>query len=84
MTAKRVVITGMGCVTPIGNNLRSFWQSLTTGKSGVDKITYFDVSEFSSKIAAEVKQFDATQYIDSKALRRMDRFVHVIARRDRH
>ncbi|MCK4904794.1 beta-ketoacyl-ACP synthase II [bacterium] len=75
MQPKRVVITGMGCVTPIGNNVKEFWASLLEGKSGIRKITYFDVSSYTSQIAGEVKDFDPSAYIDAKNARRLDKFA---------
>lgn len=75
MQPKRVVITGMGCVTPIGNNVKEFWASLLEGKSGIRKITYFDVSSYTSQIAGEVKDFDPSAYIDAKNVRRLDKFA---------
>lgn len=75
MNKTRVVITGMGCVTPVGNNLQDFWASILEGKSGIERITYFDVSEYSTQIAGEIKNFAPTRYIDTKGLKRMDRFV---------
>ncbi|MBU0533604.1 MAG: beta-ketoacyl-ACP synthase II [Candidatus Omnitrophica bacterium] len=75
MQPKRVVITGMGCVTPIGNNVKDFWASLLEGKSGIQKITYFDVSSYTSRIAGEVKNFDPSAYIDAKNVRRLDKFA---------
>ncbi len=75
MQPKRVVITGMGCVTPIGNNIKEFWASLLEGKSGIRKITYFDVSSYTSQIAGEVKNFDPSAYIDAKNVRRLDKFA---------
>ena len=70
---KRVVITGLGAVTPIGIGKDVFWQSLVAGKSGVDRITRFDPSEYATQIAGEVKDFDPTQYIEKKEAKRMDR-----------
>lgn len=76
MEEKRVVVTGLGTVTPVGNDVVSFWQSLKEGRSGVGAITTFDASAFDSRIAAEVKGFDASSYgLNSKDLRRMDKFV---------
>lgn len=72
---RRVVITGMGVVTPIGLNVEEFWSSLVAGKGGVCRITRFDPSAFSTQIAAEVKGFDPSTVIDRKELRRQDRFV---------
>ncbi|MBD0380390.1 beta-ketoacyl-ACP synthase II [Paenibacillus sedimenti] len=71
----RVVITGMGVVTALGQDLETFWGNLTSGKSGVSLIENFDVSEYPTRIAAEVKDFDIEQYVDRKEARRMDRFV---------
>jgi 3-oxoacyl-[acyl-carrier-protein] synthase II len=71
---RRVVITGLGALTPIGNTVSDFWQSLIAGKSGVGPITMFDASNSPVKIAAEVKGFDPEEYIDPKAARRMARF----------
>ena len=73
---RRVVITGMGTITPVGLNVNEFWSSLVAGKGGVGHITRFDASAFSTKIAAEVKGFNPSSVIDRKELRRQDRFVH--------
>jgi 3-oxoacyl-[acyl-carrier-protein] synthase II len=72
---RRVVITGLGCVTPIGNNVDSFWQNLITGKSGIGHISSFNPEGFSSQVSGEVKNFDPSAYIPPKELRRMERFV---------
>lgn len=72
---KRVVITGMGVVTALGQDLETFWGNLTAGKSGVSYIENFDVSEYPTRIAAEVKDFKIEDYVDRKESRRMDRFV---------
>ncbi|WP_019879487.1 beta-ketoacyl-ACP synthase II [Succinispira mobilis] len=74
--SKRVVITGVGAVTPIGIGKDEFWNNLIAGKSGIGLITRFDTTDFTSKIAGEVKDFDYTQYVDKKEGKRMDRFVH--------
>lgn len=71
----RVVVTGMGVITPIGLDLPSFWKNLLDGQSGVGSITKFDVTDFPAKIAAEVKGFEPEQYIDRKEARRMDEYV---------
>jgi len=71
----RVVITGMGVVTALGQDLETFWSNLTAGKSGVSRIESFDVSEYPTQIAASVKDFNIEQYVDRKEARRMDRFV---------
>lgn len=71
----RVVVTGIGVISPLGLDAKSLWQALVSGKSGVDHITSFDPESLMTKIAAEVKDFDPSQYIDRKELRRMDRFT---------
>src|SRR5436309_2452232 len=74
-TERRVVITGLGVVSPLGNDLDTFWTSLIAGKCGVDKITSFDAANFDTQIAAEVKNFDPTPAFPSpKEIRRTDRF----------
>jgi 3-oxoacyl-[acyl-carrier-protein] synthase II len=73
---KRVVITGMGAITSIGNDLDTFWKNAQAGVSGTDRISYFDPTDFASQIAAEVKDFDVTKFIDKKEAKRMDPFVH--------
>lgn len=76
MRDRRVAITGIGAVTPIGNDASSHWDALIHGKCGVSYITKFDAEQFDVRIAAEVKEFDVTQYIDPKEARRMDPFTH--------
>ena len=71
----RVVITGMGVVSPLGNDRETFWDALLSGKSGIGPITHFDASQFPSRIAGEVKHFDPLNYMEKKDARRMDRFV---------
>jgi len=70
----RVVITGMGAITPIGNSVDEFWNSVLENKVGIGEITKFDVSEYKAKLAAEVKDFDAKDYMDFKAAKRMETF----------
>ena len=65
---KRVVITGMGAVTPIGNTLEENWESLKNGKGGIGKITNFDASDYPVRIAGEVKNFNTEEYIDKKSI----------------
>ena len=72
---RRVVVTGMGAITPIGLSVEEFWKSLVEGVSGVDYLTKFDTSEYATKFAAEVKNFDPNRYIDRKLARRMDIFT---------
>ncbi len=77
--SQRVVVTGLGMVTPLGNDVPSSWAALLAGHSGVGIITQFDHSSLKTHIAAEVKDFDPTRYVDKKEARRMDRFVHFAA-----
>ena len=77
MDKNRVVITGMGVVTPVGNNTSVFWENICNGKSGVDRITLFDSSDFDSKIAGQIRDFDASMYLGQKDARRMDRFAQL-------
>lgn len=71
---KRVVVTGLGAITPIGNNLAEYWQGLTEGRNGIGLITHFDTTEHSCKIAGEVKGFDPLSYMDKKEAKRMAKF----------
>nr|WP_297278716.1 beta-ketoacyl-ACP synthase II [uncultured Butyricicoccus sp.] len=73
---ERVVITGMGAVTPIGNDVASFWEGLKTGKNGIGPISHFDTTNFKAKLAAEVKDFDPTLYMDKREAKRMDHYCH--------
>ena len=73
---KRVVITGMGVVSPLGNDLAASWDGLIDGRSGIDRITRFDASDYASQIAGEVKGFDPDQYVDKKEQKKMDTFIH--------
>ena len=75
MRARRVVVTGLGCITPIGNNKEDFWSSLLLGKSGAKPIEHFDVSNMSVKFSASVKDFDTEKYFDAKELRKYDKFM---------
>lgn len=72
---KRVVVTGLGAITPVGNNLKQYWESLLNGRSGVGSITLFDASKHACQIAAEVKGFDPYDHVDKKEAKRMDRFA---------
>ena len=74
MTNRRVVVTGIGAITPIGNNLNDYWTALTEGKSGAAPITLFDATNFKTKFACEVKGFSPTDFIDRKEARKLDRF----------
>lgn len=75
MELKRVVVTGMGALTPIGNTLEEYWQGLINGTPGANNITLFDASKFKTKFACEVKNFDPTQFLDKKEARKIDRFT---------
>jgi len=74
MALKRVVVTGLGALTPLGKNVDEYWQGLENGVSGCDTIRQFDVSKFKTQFACEVKNFDATEYLDRKEARKMDRY----------
>lgn len=71
---RRVVVTGMGAITPIGNSVDEFWNGIKEGKTGFGPITYFDTADYRCKLAAEVKDFDPAQYMDKKSARRMEQF----------
>ncbi len=73
---RRVVVTGMGIVSPVGNDLASAWDSIVNGRSGIGPITSFDASAFATRIAGEVRDFDATRFIPSKDVKKMDPFIH--------
>ena len=75
MELKRVVVTGLGAITPIGNTVPEFWENLVNGVSGAGPITHFDASLFKTQFACEVKGFDATKYIDRKEARKMDLYT---------
>ncbi|MBI2744736.1 MAG: beta-ketoacyl-ACP synthase II [Burkholderiales bacterium] len=76
MSRRRVVVTGMGCISPVGNTVAESWSSLLAGRSGIDLITRFDASNFACKFAGEVKGFELEKYIGSKEARTMDTFIH--------
>ncbi len=75
MTLKRVVVTGMGALTPLGNNVPDFWNGLINGVSGANLITQFDASKFKTRFACELKNFDPLNYLDKKEARKLDRFA---------
>jgi 3-oxoacyl-[acyl-carrier-protein] synthase II len=75
MNKRRVVITGMGAITPIGNNVKEFWEGLVEGRNGIGLITRFDTTKFDTKFAAEVKNFKADSHFDKKSIRRLDPFA---------
>ena len=76
MVRRRVVITGLGIVSPVGSSVEQAWQNILAGRSGIDRITRFDISSFPVQIAGEVKDFDVSQYLSPKEARRMDTFIH--------
>src|SRR5512132_806752 len=76
MSRRRVVVTGLGLVSPVGIGLEESWNALVAGKSGIAPITLFDASTFPTRIAGEVKGFDPTKFMDWKEARRNDRFIH--------
>ena len=76
MTRRRVVITGLGLVSPVGNTVEEAWQNILAGRSGIAHVTKFDTSTFPVQIAGEVRNFDITSYISAKDARRMDTFIH--------
>ena len=75
MNLKRVVVTGIGALTPLGNSVPEYWQGLVNGVSGADAITLFDASKFKTRFACELKNFDPTQFLDKKEARKIDRFT---------
>jgi 3-oxoacyl-[acyl-carrier-protein] synthase II len=77
MELKRVVVTGMGALTPLGNNVQEYWNGLVNGVSGADMITLFDASKFRTKFACEIKGFEPTQFLDRKEARKIDRFTQL-------
>lgn len=80
---RRVVVTGLGAVTPIGNNVETFWNGIKEGKVGIGPITKFDTAEYKVKIAAEVKGFSAKEHMDFKAAKRMELFPSMQWRRQK-
>ena len=76
MTRRRVVVTGLGCISPVGNTVSEAWSNLLAGQSGIGPITRFDASAMSCRIVGEVKNFDLESYISAKEARTMDRFIH--------
>jgi 3-oxoacyl-[acyl-carrier-protein] synthase II len=77
MQTKRIVVTGIGTLTPIGNNLASYWENLVNGVSGADMITQFDASKFKTRFACEIKGFDPVEFMDRKEARKLDRFAQI-------
>jgi 3-oxoacyl-[acyl-carrier-protein] synthase II len=77
VTKRRVVVTGVGMLTPLGNDVDSTWSNILAGKSGIDKVTLFDTQEYNTKIAGEVKDFNVEDYIPKKEAKKMDRFIQL-------
>jgi 3-oxoacyl-[acyl-carrier-protein] synthase II len=76
MSKRRVVVTGLGIVSPVGNTIDSAWKAITEGRSGIGPITHFDASPFPTRIAGEVRDFDPAQWVSAKDVKKMDNFVH--------
>jgi len=76
LSKRRVVITGLGIISPVGTGISTTWQNIVAGKSGITRITHFDPSQLACQVAGEVQGFDVTQYLPAKDARRMDRFIH--------
>ena len=74
MSKRRVVITGLGTVCPVGNNVETMWKNIQDGVCGIDEITHFDASDFKVKLAAEIKDLNVEEYINKKEAKRLDRF----------
>ena len=74
---RRVVITGLGAITPIGNNVEEFWEGLKNYKCGIDEITLFDTTNYKVKLAAEVKKYNPEEYFDAKQAKRLERFTRI-------
>ena len=77
MQARRIVVTGIGALTPIGNNVETYWNNLINGVSGADMITQFDASKFKTRFACEIKGFDPVEFMDRKEARKLDRFAQI-------
>ena len=76
MSKRRVVITGMGAITPLGNSVQETWEGLKAGKSGISEIDQFDVSAYSTRFGGLIKNFNVEDYMPLKEARRMDEFIH--------
>ncbi|MDH3985422.1 MAG: beta-ketoacyl-ACP synthase II, partial [Gammaproteobacteria bacterium] len=76
MSKRRVVVTGLGVVSPVGNSVKAAWDNILAGKSGIAPITNFDVSDFSVRFGGEIRDFDVSEYIPNKDARRMGEFIH--------
>lgn len=75
MVNRRVVVTGLGAVTPVGNDVNSMWENLIQGHSGIDRVSRINPDDFPAKVAAEIKDFDPTLYMDKRDVRKMDLFT---------
>ena len=73
---RRVVVTGLGAVSPLGNDVASTWDGIVNGRSGIGPITHFDATNFTTRIAGEVRNFDITQWVNPKDARKMEEFIH--------
>ena len=76
MNRRRVVVTGLGIISPVGNDLASAWDSIVHGRSGIGPITHFDTTGFSTTIAGEIRGFDPLKYVGPKDVKKMDPFIH--------
>jgi len=76
MSKRRVVVTGMGIVSPVGNSIDVAWNNIVNGNSGIDQLTHFDTTNFACTIAGEIRDFEIEQYITKKDARKMDPFIH--------
>ena len=76
MSQRRIVITGMGLISPVGNTVASSWEAICNGRSGIGPLTEFDPAPLATRIAGEIRDFDVTQYIEEKDARRYDKFMH--------
>ena len=76
MSRRRVVVTGLGIISPVGNTVAQAWDNILNGRSGITRITRFDASVLSAQIAGEVKDFDVSSYVSPKEARRYDTFIH--------
>src|SRR5215211_4802598 len=77
MQLNKVVVTGIGAITPLGNTLTDYWNGLVNGVSGADYITQFDASKFKTRFACEIKNFDPTKFLEKKEARKIDRFTQI-------
>ena len=78
MHKRRVVVTGLGCITPLGNSIESYWSGLLEGKSGASEITHFDASNMPVKFSCPIKDFNTDKYFDSKEMRKYDLLIQSI------